>query len=183
MMARGAVEDRLTKDELRDAWPLLSAEDRALSLQSAARDEAEDVFLSSTAQQQAGIILELPPEERRSWMRLLPPDDAADVIQEAGAEAREHLLALLDEPTRREVTALLAYAEDKAGGLMNPRFAQLRPDMTVDESISYLRRQARETLESVYYCYVLGEDHRLLGVVSFRELFACDPSKRVRDVM
>ena len=77
-------------------------------------------------------------------MRLLPPDDAADVIQEAPTEKREALLALLDEPTRREVTALLAYAEDDAGGLMNPRFARLRPDMTVDEAISYLRKQMRE---------------------------------------
>jgi Mg/Co/Ni transporter MgtE len=40
--------------------------------------------------------------------------------------------------TRREVNALLAYKEDAAGGLMNPRFARLRPDMAIDEAISYL---------------------------------------------
>ena len=75
----------------------------------------------------------------------LPPDDAADLIQEAPrGRSASALLALLDEPTRKEVTALLAYAEDEAGGLMNPRYARLRPDMTVDEAISYLRKQARE---------------------------------------
>ena len=36
----------------------------------------------------------------------------------------------------------MAYAEDEAGGLMNPRFARVRPDMTVDEAMSYLRRRA-----------------------------------------
>ena len=116
-------------------------------------------------------------------MRLLPPDDAADVIQAAPEEEREGLLHLLDDPTRREVTALLAYAEDRAGGLMNPRYARLRPDMTIDEAISYLRRQARDVLESIYYGYVIDDDQRLVGVVSFRELFAVDPIKRVRDVM
>ena len=177
------LEDRLTGSELRDAWPLLSAEDRALSLHLAPRADAEDLFLGLMAHDQAQIVLELPVEERRSWMRLLPPDDAADVIQAAADTEREGLLALLDDQTRREVTALLAYAEDRAGGLMNPRYARLRPEMTVDEAISYLRRQALEYLESLYYVYVLDEGQHLLGVVTFRELFAADPSKRVRDIM
>ena len=60
----------------------------------------------------------------------------------------------LDDPTRREVHALLAYAEDDAGGLMNPRFARVRPDMSVDEAIRYLRQQAREKVETIYYAYV-----------------------------
>src|SRR5690348_2526393 len=104
MMARITSErdDRLTAEELRAAWPLLDADERALSLRSAPRDEAEDVFLSVTAAEQSAIILELPVEERRSWMRLLPPDDAADVVQEAPADEREGLLSLLDDPTRRE---------------------------------------------------------------------------------
>ena len=177
------VEDRLTADDLHDAWPLLSYEDRAELIQSLPRDEAEDVFLAAGAIDQAGIILALPHQERRSWMRLLAPDDAADVVQAADEAERDGLLSLLDDQTRREVTALLAYAEDRAGGLMNPRYARLRPDMSVDEAISYLRRQARDVSESIYYGYVLDDEQRLLGVVSFRELFACDPAKRLRDVM
>jgi magnesium transporter len=123
------------------------------------------------------------PEERRSWMRLLPPDDGADLVQAADPEEREGLLNLLDDATRREVQALLAYAEDDAGGLMNPRFARLRPDMSVDEAISYLRRQARDRAEYLHYLYVLDGEQHLLGVVSFRDLFAAPPEKTVRDVM
>ena len=66
---------------------------------------------------------------------------------------------------------------------MNPRFARLRPDMTVDEAIGYLRRQARHNLETLYYIYVLDDEQRLLGVVSFRELFAAQPGSKVADVM
>src|SRR4029078_7932761 len=69
------------------------------------------------------------------------------------------------------------------GGLMNPRYARLRPDMSVDEAISYLRRQARDVSESIYYAYVVYDEQRLLATVSFRELFACDPVKRLREVM
>ena len=57
-------------------------------------------FLRHNARDQAALILGLPAGERRSWMRLLAPDDAADLVQEAPAEDRDKLLALLDEPTR-----------------------------------------------------------------------------------
>ena len=66
---------------------------------------------------------------------------------------------------------------------MNPRYVRLRPDMTVDEAIAYLRRAARERVETIYYVYVLDAEQRLLGVVSFRDLFAAQPDARVREVM
>src|SRR5437762_6181927 len=178
-----ARERSLLASELADAWPVLSAEERLEGLRLLPHAEAEDLLLSLPARDQAELILETSPGERRSWMRLLPPDDAADVVQAAPQAEREGLLALLDDPTRKEVAALLAYAEDDAGGLMNPRYARLRPDMSVDEAITYLRRQARERLETIYYMYVLDAEQRLLGVVSFRDLFAAPPEKKVRDIM
>jgi magnesium transporter len=116
-------------------------------------------------------------------MRMLAPDDAADLIQEAPSDERENLLLLLDEPMRREVKGLLVYAEDQAGGLMNTRYSRLRPDMTVDEAISYLRRDARGREKTVYYVFVVDSDEHLLGVVSFRDLLVAPGDKLVRDVM
>ena len=178
-----ARERGLSADELREAWPVLAPEERVEGLKVLPHAEAEDFLLALPAREQSDLILATSPGERRSWMRLLPPDDAADVIQESPEEEREGLLALLDEPTRKEVSALLAYAADDAGGLMNPRYARLRPEMSVDEAITYLRRQAREHLETIYYVYVLDAEQRLLGVVSFRELFAAPSEKTVRDIM
>ena len=115
-------------------------------------------------------------------MRVLAPDDAADLIQLAPEAQRAQLLDMLDTATRQEVTALLAYKEDQAGGLMSPRFARLRPEMTVDEAIGYLRRQAAK-LETMYYAYAVDSEQHLLGVVSFRDLFSADRTKTVRDAM
>ena len=173
----------LSADELRDIWMILSEEERSTGFALLPRAEAEDFYLELAAYDQARLVVSLPPHERRSWLRLLPPDDAVDLLQEAPVEERDGLLALMDETSRKEVNALLAYAEDEAGGLMNPRYARLRPHMTVDEAISYLRKQARERLETIYYVYVLDDQQHLLGVVSFRELFAAQPDKRVRDIM
>jgi magnesium transporter len=176
-------KDALSATELLDAWPILSKIDRAEGFAILPRPEAEELFLSLGAQDQLLLIESLPAGEKRSWARLLPPDDAADLMQEATAEQREALLALLDEPTQKEVRALLAYKEDEAGGLMNPRYARVRPDMTVDEAVSYLRQQARAKVETIYVAYVLDDQRRLVGVASFRDLFAAERALRVRDVM
>jgi magnesium transporter len=176
-------EERLSAKDLRDIWPLLTPSERLEGFHLLSPDEADDFFLSLSSLGQAAILEGLPPRERRLWVRVLPPDDAADLLQHVSPETRASLLALLDDPTRREVTALLAYAEDEAGGLMSPRFARIRADMSVDEAIAYLRRQARVQLETIYYAYVLDPEQRLLGVVSFRELFAAPGDRLVRDVM
>ena len=175
--------ESLLVDELMDTWPILDDEERLEGFRLLAREEAEDLFLALDSPDQVALLRALPSRERQIWLRQLPPDDAADFLQLLPGEERDGFLALIDAETRREVTALMAYAEDEAGGLMSPRYARLRPEMRVDEAISYLRRQARERLETIYYLYVLDAEQRLLGVVSFRELFAAPPDKTVRDVM
>jgi magnesium transporter len=172
-----------TAARLRDVWTNIGGEDRLSSFKSLSRVDQEEFFLELPARDQAELLLMLAAYEQRAWIRLLPPDDAADLIQIVPPEEKEHLLGLLDDVARREVNALLAYAEDAAGGLMNPRYARLRPDMTVDEAIAYVRRQAREQLETIHSVYVLDEHQRLIGVVGLRALFAASPGKTVRDVM
>jgi magnesium transporter len=176
---------RIDIDELREAWWLLSAEERLAGFRLLGSEEADEFFTDLSPRDQADLLLTLRPQERRLWLRDLAPDDAVDLLQELDDETRPDFIALLDESTRREVMALLAYEEDEAGGLMSSRFARVRPDMTVDEAVAYLRRQAVAgvELETIYYVYVLDQDQRLLGIVSFREMFAAHGSRRVRDVM
>ena len=44
--------------------------------------------------------------------------------------------------------------------------------MSVDEAIAYLRRQARDQIQTLPYSYVLDAEERLVGTVSYRQLFA-----------
>ncbi len=168
--------------DLWEEWPALPEPLRVARFKALPHDEADDFFLSLDPAEQLNLLFALPPGERRLWIRLLAPDDAADMIQAVPTEERLALLELLDDTTRREVRALLAYAEDDAGGLMSPRFARIRLDMTVDEAISYLRKQAAQ-VETIYYAYVLDDEQHLLGVVSFRELFQKPGNTLVRDLM
>jgi magnesium transporter len=174
---------REAESVLHEDWPALSAAEQTARLRELPGAEAEQLFRELGATDQAGLLTHLTREERRAFLRALAPDDAADCLQAAPGSLREELLAYLDEPSRREVVALLAYAEDEAGGLMNPRYARMRPEMRVDEAIAYLRRQALERVGTLYYAYVLDARQRLIGVISVRELFAAAADKAVAEVM
>lgn len=171
-----------THRELLDLWPDLHASERLAAFAALPRHEADDFFLDLSSRDQANLITSMPDGERRLWLRLLAPDDAADMIQASHPNFREHLLSLLDDNSRNEVRALLAYKEDVAGGRMSPRYARVRPESTVDEAIAYLRRQARE-VETINYVYAVDGIGRLVGVLSFRDLFAASPSQHVSDIM
>ncbi len=170
------------EETLADHWRSLPPAERPERFREMPREQAGELFLSLTTWDQAELLESLSERERRLWVRLLPPDDAADLVQHVNDDERQAYLALLDDAPRREIIALLAYEEDVAGGLMNPRFVRLRPEMTADEAIAYVRRQAAQT-QSIHYAYVLDPAQRLLGVVGFRDLFAAPPTQRVRDFM
>jgi magnesium transporter len=170
-------------DALREKWADLSADERLNAFMKLERAGAEDFFLTLKTDEQAELLISLPVFERRFWLRILPPDDLADLIQEFEPELRYAMLAELDPRLGKEVAALLAYAEDQAGGLMNPRFARIRPDMQVGEALRYLRKQAHENLENLRFIYVLDRDQKLLGAVSLREIFLAPDQKLVQDIM
>ena len=145
-------------------------------------EERERFFKQLSARNEANLLEAFPPGERRFWIRLAP-EDAADLIQETAPDKREEIVSLIDEPLRSEIKGLLAYADDQAGGLMSPRYARLRRNMTVDEAFSYLRRDARDREKKFYYAFVVDPQERLLGVVSFRDLFSARGDQSIESVM
>ena len=169
--------------ELYEAWPVLSERERVEGFRLLQQKDAEDFFMHLSAYDKAQLIVSLLAGERKTWVRLLAADEAAEVIHEASEEQREVLLSLLDDKTRREVKGFLDYQEEQTKGPIKLPYARLRPDMTVDEAISYLRRDARDRAETAYYAYVTDSDERLLGTVAFRDLLITPGDKTVADVL
>ena len=124
--------------------------------------------------------------ERTIWLRFLPPNKVTEVIRLVDELQKIELLDLLDEPTRIEVNALLTYLGNTAGGSMNPRFARIRPEITVDEAISYLRNEMRSNIQSIASLntvYVLNKEQQLMGIISFRDLFSAPGNVQIQTIM
>ncbi|MGC4070670.1 MAG: CBS domain-containing protein [Polyangiaceae bacterium] len=176
-------EERLSSEELHEIWDVLSPDERLEAFLLLERGMADSFFLELSTTDQIRLLGTMTAGEQRLWLRILPPDDAADLLQDLEEPKRTQMLEMFDDITRQEVVALMAYAEDAAGGLMSPRFARLRPEMTVGEAIRYLRKQASEKLETIYDAYVLEQDQRLRGAVTFRDLFTAKETAALSSVM
>lgn len=165
-----------------EEWVTLPIRARLSRFTRLTRRQSERLFLALDPLDQVGLLREVAPAERRTLMRLLDPDAVADLLQHAPPKERPQLLGLVDENSIAEVRALLAYAEDEAGGLMNPRFLRIAPEMSVGEAIDYVRTQT-STIECIYYIYVLEQNRQLLGVLTLRNLLSTSSNRLIREIM
>src|SRR5690606_12868795 len=181
---RNVMQNNLTTlEEVYKSWPNLSDEEKSEAFYNLDRDSQDELFLRISPNEQYLLLKDATLVKTRSWLRTLEPDDLVDLLQLFPEEDRPSLVNLLDNQMKLEINALLAYQDDVAGGLMNTRFARLRPSMTVQEALKYLRAQTMSNVETIYYAYVLSHDQKLVGVVSLRQLFSASPEVMVRDLM
>ncbi len=112
----------------------------------------------------------------------MDPDDAADILQDTRAETQEAMLQEMEQEEREDVRELLAYDEDTAGGLMTNDYLEIRQEMSAEQVIEVLRREAPDT-ETIYYLYVTDDDGHLAGILSLRALIVAQPGTAVADIM
>jgi len=112
----------------------------------------------------------------------MDPDDAADILQDTRAETQEAMLQEMEPEEREDVRELLAYDEDTAGGLMTNDYLEIRQEMSAEQVIEVLRREAPDT-ETIYYLYVTDDDGHLAGILSLRALIVAQPGTAVADIM
>lgn len=168
-------------DQVLKTWADLPNNHKTQLFFSFERDLQDELFLHLKTSDQYLVLLQTTVIKKRLWLRSIEPDDLVDLIQLFPHEERSEVLDLLDHQTRIEATALLAYQDDVAGGLMNTRYARLRPNMTVEEALRYLRAQGQ--IETIYYAYILSPEQVLLGVVSLRQLFTAPARDEVSSIM
>lgn len=114
-------------------------------------------------------------------VRHLPTDDAADILAELPQERLAEMLDQLPDELAEQINRLLAYDPQTAGGLMTTDYFALEDTWTAAEVLEQLRRSSR--LETIFYLYVVDANHRLVGVVSLRQLVLAEPEMVIRELM
>jgi len=128
------------------------------------------------------VLEDFPVEEVRSLLEEMNPEDAADLLGEVEDEEAAAFLGLLPDDAAAEVRRLLEFPSDSAGGLMTTEVAKLPIGITAGEAIERIR-QLHEELEDLSYVYVVDDQDRLAGVVSFRDLVFKRPGAGLDEVM
>jgi magnesium transporter len=142
---------------------------------------------------QAEIISDLDRETRKKFLKVYPPseiinflnqlasDDTADILNELPVKEREQVLSGLEPELKLQVTELLRYEDNVAGGLMAKELIKARYDWTVVQCVDEIRKQA-ENVNKFYAVYVVDEQDKLLGRVALQDLIVSDAKTIVADI-
>ncbi len=144
---------------------------------------AADVLDEMRPEAAADLIEELLPASAALLIERMETDQAADLLGALEAEQRDAVIAALADDATVEVLELLAYPSDSAGGMMTTEIATLPGGITAGEAVEALRRIHDRLGSNLSYVYVVDDDRRLLGVVSFRDLFFARPGAGLEEVM
>lgn len=115
-------------------------------------------------------------------LNIMEVDDEADIIQLLPDDIRERVLEAIHHKDKEHVEEILTYAEDSAGGIMQPLVFVTHEDTTCRDAINHLHEAAGD-LEMIFYLYVENDVGQLVGVTSLRALLTHPPSTILNDFM
>lgn len=128
------------------------------------------------------ILQKLGVEKASKILDLMENDDLADLLSELSIDKIDAYLKAMKAEESQTVQDLMSFPPDSAGGIMTDRFVWIRSYYTVREAIEKLK-QFVSYAENIYYLYVIDENKKLVGVVSYRDLLLADSEDRIEDIM
>ncbi len=146
------------------------------------KGKAAEVFVELEPDDQERLINCLTDKEIKNVMNELYMDDAVDLIEEMPSNVVKRILANTKLEDRKIINELLKYPEDTAGTVMTTEFMDLKENMTVEEAFQRIKKKALKS-ETVYNCYVLSTDRKLLGVVDIKALLIAERDTLVKEIM
>ena len=130
----------------------------------------------------AQILSIMDTEEMVAIMEGLNADDIADILQQLPERVMAEVLSAMSESDRQRVQSVLAYGEETAGGLMDTDTVSVRPNLTLDVVLRYLRRHEKLP-KSTDNLFVVSRQDRFIGLLPLTRLLTADPSVTVREIM
>jgi magnesium transporter len=112
----------------------------------------------------------------------LDVDDVVDILQQLPERVIPDVLKAMSMQDRQRVETVLTYHEDTAGGLMDTEVITVRPDITVDVVLRYLRR-FEEIPSTTDNLFVVSRNDTFLGNLSIGKLLTSTSTTTVREVM
>lgn len=146
------------------------------------KEKDGDVLLYVNDDVRAKLIHDMAPEELVAAAEGLDTDDLADIIQDLPEHVIREVLHSMGDQDRFRLESVLSYQEDTAGGLMNVDTITVRPNVTLDVVLRYLRLRG-ELPEMTDYLVVVNRGDRYLGLLSLATLLTKDPSMTVGKLM
>ena len=120
--------------------------------------------------------------EIAKYLEIIDSDDGADILSELSPEVRnETILSISDKEKSKNLTDLLQYDDDVAGGLMAKELVKCNINWKINQCIDLIKKQA-EKVSRIYSVYVTDNKGKLLGKVSLKDIIVASDNSRIKDI-
>ncbi len=141
-----------------------------------------EILTNLNEEVRAALISQMETEQLVAATESLDTDELADILPDLPDVVIQEVLQSMDEQDRHRLESVLSYPEDTAGGLMNTDPVTVRPNVTLDVVLRYLRRRG-EIPETTDNLFVVDRENHYLGLLPLAALLTHDPDELVADVM
>lgn len=145
-------------------------------------EKAADVLEELETEAQLNVLGSISVEKAADVLEKMPADEVADILDEMEEEDAEKLLNEMGKEVSVGVRELMGYPDNTVGSLMTTDYISLNESMTVDETLTELRRLKPEP-DTIYYLYIADEKEKLMAVVSLRDIVISDPDVKLNKIM
>ncbi len=141
-----------------------------------------EVLVEVNDEVRAGLIRDMPADELVVAVGELDLDDLADILNDLPDQVIREVLHAMDRQDRERLEHVLSYPEDSAGGLMDPDVVTVRPDVSLDVVLRYLRLRG-DLPEGLDQLFVVSRSGTYLGVLKLADLLTHELSTTVQELI
>jgi magnesium transporter len=145
-------------------------------------DEHGDILEELSEEVQKSIIRQMAPDKLAAATEGMDTDDLAYVLRSLPEPVYQEVLKSMDEQDRQRAELALSYDEETAGAMMSTDTITVRPDVSIDVVLRYLRLKG-QLPDGTDKLYVVNRDDRFIGTIALTSLLTVDPARLVNDVM
>ena len=121
-------------------------------------------------------------EIANDFFAYIDSDDAADILNAMDTtQGKEILRTLEDKEHSKNISSLLKFADNVAGGLMAKELIKVKLNWTVKQCTDEIRLQAEE-VSKVYTIYVVDDYDELVGWVSLKAILLAKEKMTVDEI-
>lgn len=128
------------------------------------------------------LLSMFPQNQKQEIISFMSSDELADMLGTIDTDMQQSILDGMEEEYREEMRELLSFSPDTAGGLMATEFISVKENMSIDDTLTFLR-EISPNAETPYYIYVLDDHDVLKGIVPIRAILTSLPDVILKDVM
>ena len=151
-------------------WGLVDAEDDG------------EVLVHVGEEVRESLLMDMDEDEIVAAAESLDIDDLADLFDDLPDTVTDSVLQSLDRSDRERLEQVLSYPEDSAGRLMNPDAVTVRPDVSVDVVLRYLRLRG-ELPDHTDHLYVVSRRNQYLGRIALAKLITAQPETPINELV